>query len=998
MLRFQIVYFVAFALLCHHWSSAEEQKPSKALNVIESNRGGRHWVDEKTAPPKSPEQSLAAIEIESGYEIELFASEPLVRDPVAICFDRSGRMYVAEYSDYPIGPAAGEPPLSKIVVLEDTDADGRADKRQVFADHLDFAHSMMAFRDGLLVGAKTEVLYLRDRDGDGKAEIRETLFDGFTPAHPQMQIGNPRWGIDNWVYLNYGPGEVASSAAPNERVKLPRKDFQFDPRSLQFRADSGMGQFGNTIDRWGHRYYCTNRNPVMSTLLSPHQIARNPYHIVPRGHYDVAPSGGESKVYPLVAMKSNYLSHAGTHTSACGTTAYLGSLGDESFHNSVFVCEPIGHLVTRSIVDRDKVKFTARRAAAKNDFIASTDTWFRPSSLASGPDDALYLADMYRLWVEHPKFLPKEIADKLDWRAGEDRGRIYRIVPQGTARRPFQPPENSADAVKLLDDNNGWRQFLGQRLLVEQQAIDQANQIRKRLDDQKATTRLHAIWTLDGLDQVTKSDVVKLLDDPSVECRIAAAKLAQHHLDNERVFDSLLGLAADPSQRVRFQVALSLGASSREASSLEASADVRVTRALVELSIKDAMDPTFADGLLTSARDRSGRILAGLVESDSFIASPSDRAIALVKNLASVVGARGDINELNSVLALAAKPSDDRWWRSATVAGLGTGLPRYRGELGRLSLPALIANPPKPLSDSVESIKSLFTDATEIALSNDAAESDRIAAIELMGFDSVAKTAPALRRLLRNDQPQRVQTSAMQTLTRIKHDVASSVVLDSWSDLGPSVRQDALALLLRRVESTQRTLDAMSAGEMNSSALTIDQRVRLLKHSNEVIRQTAEELFGGAVSKNRVEVAKQYESALALTGNFSDGKSVFKRVCASCHRIDGEGQTTGPDLSDVRNRSKTALLYDILDPNSKVEPRFTAYSVLTLEGDIFTGLIESENSEAIILKMAEGKSKAIGRAEVDQLKASDVSLMPEGVEKDITPQQMADLLSYLKDR
>ena len=129
-----------------------------------------------------------------------------------------------------------------------------------------------------------------------------------------------------------------------------------------------------------------------------------------------------TRVYPLVAMKSNYLSHAGTHTSACGTTAYRGDLLGDGYASSVLVCEPIGHLVTRSIVEPDGVRLTAKRARPKNDFIASSDTWFRPASLATGPDGALYLADMYRLHVEHPKFLPDEIAQRLDWRAGEDRG------------------------------------------------------------------------------------------------------------------------------------------------------------------------------------------------------------------------------------------------------------------------------------------------------------------------------------------------------------------------------------------------------------------------------------------------------------------------------------------------------------------------------------------------------------------------------------------------
>ncbi|MDA1160214.1 MAG: hypothetical protein O2983_11440 [Planctomycetota bacterium] len=329
-------------------------------------------MDEKTAPPKSPADSLACLEIEPGLEIQLVASEPLVKDPVAITFDQRGRMFVVEYGDYPIGPEDGGDPLSKVVYLEDSDGDGQADQRHVFADKLTFAHSLMPFRDGLIVGAQTQILFLKDTDGDNVADVREVLFDGFTPAHPQMQIGNPRWGMDNWVYLNYGPGNITSPRSDAKPVDMPRKDFRFNPLTMEFEADSGMGQFGNTVDRWGNRFYCTNRNPIMTTLLPPEILNRNPYAITAAASYDVGTSGGDTRVYPLVEMKSNYLSHAGTHTSACGVTAYTGDLLKGTFQDSVFVCEPIGHLVTRSIIKPDGLRLTAERARPKADFIAST--------------------------------------------------------------------------------------------------------------------------------------------------------------------------------------------------------------------------------------------------------------------------------------------------------------------------------------------------------------------------------------------------------------------------------------------------------------------------------------------------------------------------------------------------------------------------------------------------------------------------------------------------
>ncbi len=198
-----------------------------ALQMIESNRGGRHWVDAETAPPKSAEETLQSLRVEPGVEVQLFAAEPLVVDPVSITFDQNGNMYVVEYGDYPVGPPAGGEPLSRIVMLEDVDKDGKADKRHLFADKLSFAHSAMAYQGGLLVGSQTEILYLRDTDGDHVADVREVLFEGFKPAHPQMQIGNPRYGLDNWVHLNYGPGKVTRT----EKFQPPGSDQSLANRS-----------------------------------------------------------------------------------------------------------------------------------------------------------------------------------------------------------------------------------------------------------------------------------------------------------------------------------------------------------------------------------------------------------------------------------------------------------------------------------------------------------------------------------------------------------------------------------------------------------------------------------------------------------------------------------------------------------------------------------------------------------------------------------------------
>lgn len=965
-----------------------------ALEVIESTRGGRHWIDKETDPPRSPEATLQSLNIEDGYSISLFASEPLVRDPVAICFDPSGKMYAIEYGDYPTGPPEGEPPLSKIVVLEDTDNDSVADRRTVFADHLDFAHSIMPYRGGLLVGAKTKVIHLVDTDGDLIADQTTTLMDGFTPAHPQMQVGNPRYGIDNWVYFNYGPGEIRTDDHPDTITKLPRKDFRYHPQTKTIEPDSGMGQFGNTIDRWGRRFYCTNRNPIITTFLSTETLRRNPFLVILDASYDVAPSGGESRVYPAVTMKSNYLSHAGTHTSACGTTAYLGPFGTESFRNSVFVCEPIGHLVTRSEILSDGLELKAVRGLPDSDFLTSTDTWFRPSSLATGPDGALYLADMYRLWVEHPKFLPPEIAAKMDWRAGDDRGRIYRIVPTGTKLRPYNAPKTADDLVAMLQDDNAWARFTAQRLLVEENDPISASLVRPLLDHPQPMVRSHAMWTLHGLNSIRLADLQNALQDDHPVCRVNALRIAEMIPDRSKLEPMVLAIADDSSMNVRFQLGLFLGTLP--------DSDI-VLDSLVQLAIRDGSNHRFADGLLTSLGSRSAIVLHRLLNVTDGTAPTSTGKLDLLKRLAEIVGARGDEKELSQVLDLFSEASsggepESNRWSSAIITGLAKGLTRYRGPFGRMSLSRLTQSPPENLSVNIDGLTAVLKRSRQVAIDESASTEERLSAIELLSLQSSPDDDSIYKALLNQNPSISIQTATVRAMGQSLGQDRAKLIIESWSDLSPTVQSEAMAMLFRRTDTTVLALQAIQENRINASGLSLDQRVRLLKHGDESIRALAIELFGGAVSANRQQVAKEYQPALTSEGNRHEGELVFKRVCASCHKVNGQGLSTGPDLSDAKNRSKAALLYDILDPNSKVEPRFAAYTVLTVDGNVLTGLIAEESDEAIVLKMAEGKSQTIGRAEIEAVKASEVSLMPEGIEKEITTSQMADLLEYLTAR
>ena len=995
---------------------------SDLVQSIEQQRGGRHWIDQPTEPPKSPEASQACFQIEPGFRIELVAAEPLVLDPVAIDFDHQGRMFAAEYSDYPVGPKdPSSPALSKIVLLEDEDSDGRMDKRTVFADHLRFCHSVMAFRDGVITCTDTEIVYLADTDSDGIADVREVWFDGFIPAHPQMQIGCPRRGFDNWIYLTYGHGKVRCTRPgfeSKEPVEIPRVDFRFHPETMQFEAISGAGQFGNTIDNSGRRYFSSNRNPIMTDVLSLKQVQQNPFAGVSVGHTDVGPAGENTQVFPLVTMKSNWLAHAGTHTSACGVTAYRGGLFGEDSDRSVFVCEPVGHLITRSIIEPHGGTVTARRAREKADFLASTDTWFRPASLATGPDGALYIADMYRLWVEHPKFVPDDVAAKMDWRAGEDRGRIWRVVPdsgQGLAPSPENTADNKSrpgsvpvpvlnapifnvasteSLVALLSSQNGWRRMLGQRLLVDGHRADAEDALRNLLTVFRRTAneatagfaRLHALWTLDGMNRLTPADLTTAASDTHPAVRRAAAKLIRQYGPDDADLQVVAALlCSDADGEVRLQAILSLN-SAHDAAKL---AILKAVSGCVD-------DLWLQRALLISAPNLAANI-AEIVVRHSAAAPGVHGRSEFLKSLSLNTAARGDIEQLQRIASLVGNNTESGlWWQSALVVGLADGLPRCRNANVPKSVAALLQSPPAELKDQLQPIADLVQHASATAVNRKRTDADRIAAMAVMSHLPPESLIIALNSLLTPGESAGCQRAAVEAARRSGRPEIADVVLARWEQLSPQVRSAALDLLLQRKESTVSLLEKMTAETIPASVVSIDQRLILLQHPDASIRTTAAALFGGNVSANRKEVAEQYSAALAMDGSAVRGAALFEKSCSKCHRINGVGQNVGPDISDTRARARDALLYDILDPNRRVDPQFTECIVVTTDGRLFNGLLIAEASESITLRQPEGREQIIPRNEIDEIKSSGRSLMPEGIERDVTVEQMADVLAFLK--
>lgn len=406
----------------------------------------------------SPEESLKRIQLDGDYEVQLVAAEPLVLDPVEATWDEKGRLFVADMRDYPLGPPnPGDPWLSRIQLLIDENGDGRMDKAVTFADHLDNVQGLLPYDGGLIATTRSQILFLKDTDGDNQADLIKPLIRGFNPKHSQLQVSAPRWGPDGCVHFNNGldareiysanpkmddgEGKInqAAGAQPSSSIVHPLSssvsvagsNFKWDPKTGEITPTGGKGQYGGAFDDWGHHFYCSNRNPLMFTVMPYEAMQRNPHAGITQVHEDIATPGAETRVYPLQITHTTADAHAGTNTACSGLGVYRGHLMPE-LKNNVFVPDPTGQLVTRYKVEPNGASLKATRVGDRTEFFRSSDEWCRPVNFTTGPDGAIYICDIYRRWIDHARFFPEEFVKTHDMRQGENHGRIWRVVPKGT--------------------------------------------------------------------------------------------------------------------------------------------------------------------------------------------------------------------------------------------------------------------------------------------------------------------------------------------------------------------------------------------------------------------------------------------------------------------------------------------------------------------------------------------------------------------------------------
>ncbi|HUS35870.1 MAG TPA: PVC-type heme-binding CxxCH protein, partial [Verrucomicrobiae bacterium] len=916
---------------------------------------------------KSPEEALKTFQLDPKFQIEVVAAEPLVVDPIAFEWDARGRLWVVEMRDYPLGMDGHGKPGGVIKFLTDTNNDGKLDKATEFLTGVNFPNGLIPWRNGILISAAPDLIYAEDTDNDGIADLKKVLATGFNPGNQQHRFNGFTWGMDGWLYAANGDsgGNVTvkdsllgSSRISRTPIRL-RGDLRFRPDTGEFEPIEGTTQYGRRRDDWDNWFGNNNPNWLWHYYLPARYVERNPnLRIADLRIY----TPENNNLYPAgkTQQRFNDIGKGNTASAANSATAYRDDLFGPEFANSVFISDPSFNLIHREVLERDGVSFKSHRAPEElnREFLASTDNWFRPITMKIGPDGALYVADMYRYVIEHPEWIPVDVQKSMNLRAGEDKGRIYRIAPKGAQLRPIPNLQKLSTEllVAALDSPNGWQRDTAQQLLAWRNDKQSTQLLRELIRKSKRPiARAQALWTLENLYAATETDVLAALKDQDPRVQTQAIRVTETLPLTDRIATAVAERASSTNKPLAFQAILTIG----RARVLAA------TAAFAKGARAHADDPQFRNAILSSVPP----YLEALLRDTADHPPKTEAEIKLVSEYFAL--AFDNPNEAVRALQNSTGP-----WRFAALGALIDSAARKKTNI----------------ESELAKLDPLFASARELALDSNAAEADRAQAIRLLG--SRESDLQTLQQLLESSSAP-IQKIAITQLGKSRSPAVADILIKDWNSAAPTVRQDALNLLLTRPDWIDRLLAAIEKSQIPANILSASQQQTLRSHSSKKIADRAQNLFA-VTDANRREVLAKFEPAKTLQGDAANGQNLFRQNCAQCHRFQNQGATLGPDLGSVSEKPTDYLLNSILDPNQAVEARYIGYTAVEKDDSEFSGIITSETANSVTLTAANDLKKTILRSELKKLNSTGKSLMPEGLENTITPQQLADLLAYLR--
>lgn len=977
--------------------------------------------------PLAPEESLKHMVVPKGFHVQLFASEADWGGgkPIFMNWDERGRLWVGLTTDYPNelheSPGNGH---DRIVICEDTDGDGKADKFTVFADKLSIPSSLTFANGGVIVFEARQTVFLKDTDGDDKADVRKVLFGTWSMRDTHGGPSNMQYGLDNWIWgmQGYNPS----------RLTVGGETLQFRQGFYRFKPDASKMEFVRSTDNntWG--FGMSEEGIIFGSTAN-----RNPsvFMPIPNRYYEAVRGWAPSLVLQMISDtylfkpitdKVRQVDQHGGYTAGAGHALYTArNYPQEYWNRTAFVNEPTGHLVGTFVLRREGSNYRSNNLF---NLLASDDEWTSPVMSEIGPDGNVWMIDWYSYIVQHNPTpagfrTGKGAAYETDLR-DKEHGRIYRILFDGAG-----PERNRMNAMTLAgatpeklvatlkSDNLFWRRH-AQRLLVERGQPDVLSGLFALVRDNSFDAiglnpgAIHALWTMHGLGALSGSNAeatsiaVQALRHPSAGVRRNAVQVLPHTPESVAAILEA-GILHDADAQVRLMGLLALA--DQPATS---AAGAAIATALNDPdNVRDRWIP---DAATSAAAKNSEYFLRALAEQ----ASPATKLLAVASIIAEHYARGAPVESVAAVIADLGKAGPQA--AEAVVRGLAKGWPtqkaprlddRLEKDLEQLSsrLPperrglliklASAWGSKRFEKQALEAAGSLLAAVKNESLSTN----DRLAAArELVGNQiSDAGVVRKLLELISPRTPPELASGLLRAVQLSESAAAGKDLMQCLPTLTPSARSAALSVILSRAEWTRLLFDAAQHGQAQLSELSLDQRQALLNHPDRALQRRARDLLakGGALpNADRQKVLDELEPITKLKGDALAGKLVFKNQCSKCHVHGAEGNRIGPDLTGMAVHTKEHLLTDIIDPSRSVEGNFRIYTVTTRSGRVLNGLLASESRTAIELFDAEGKKQTILREDIDELAAGSKSLMPDGFEKQVSKKDLTDLLEFLTER
>ncbi|MBW3539285.1 MAG: ThuA domain-containing protein [Planctomycetes bacterium] len=997
---------------------------------------------QKMQEPLPAAESLQRIVTPVGFEPRLFAAEPDIGKPIALAWDERGRLWIAETTDYPNDLVREGPGNDRIRICEDADGDGRADRFTVFAEGLSIPTSLLPAYGGAIVHQAPHTLFLKDTDGDDRADVREVLFSGWSTDDTHAGPSNLRYALDGWIYGMVGyagfEGEIAgrrqSFRTGFYRFRLgPPDEGQHAPRVVEFEflRNTNNNSWGVGFSEEGLLFGSTaNRNPSVYLPIP------NRYYERVRG-WSSSVLGGIAldHLFDPITANVRQVDHHGGFTAAAGHALYTARTWPRRYWNrTAFVNGPTGHLTAVFDLQSAGGDFVSRNAW---NLLAGDDEWIAPIAAEVGPDGHVWILDWYNYIVQHNPTpagyrTGRGNAYETDLR-DKTHGRIYRIV-HTAADQPnefsLHDATNDELVAALGHSNMSWR-LHAQRLLVERGAREAVPALTAVVADQLVDdiglnpAAMHALWTLkclgaldaDGAGSVSARSnpeaiaaALSALGHPSAGVRRTAALVLPrtaeclHQLCNS-------GVLEDHNAQVRLAAFLALSEMPPAAEGAQA--------VLSSISRpENALDPWLPDALTAAAAGHDEHFLR---QAAAAALDPGTQrvALAIVERVAEHYARGGPVESVGELL-VALKNSSDSQVARAIMAGLARGWPagqkpHFKPAHDEALLALLSRLPAESQAQLVRlglawGSGRLEQHAAKIASSllksvqnEKLAERERIdAARQLIEFrPESTEHVRQILDLLSPRTPPALARGLLDAVSRSTADAAGASIIESLSRQTPEVRRETVRVLLGRRAWTERLVAALEAGTVPLGELSLDQKQGLLAHPREVIATRVRRLLerGGALpNPDRQQVIERLMPLASQDGDADRGRALFEKHCSKCHVHSGKGTAIGPDLTGMAVHPKAELLVQMLDPSRSVEGNYRLYTVVTDEGRVFNGLLASETQTTLELFDTEGKRHVVLREEVEELVASQKSLMPEGFEKQLAENELVDLLSFLTAR